>query len=359
MPWRLVREGSAIMTTESPFFSICIPAHDALPLIEKTLSSISAQRFSDWEVIVVDDCSMDGTSEWLESQKIIPFSRFSVIRLDNNKGPFYARRVAFQNARGRYALSVDSDDELVGEWALERLHEVIVRAREQPDIVLFNATVDLDTGKRWVDYAGEGFAPGVVGKDRIVEVFLKTHKLNNLCLKAIKRELLLPAHLERAEGLLMCEDRLEVAGVLAKANHFLLFDEPLYYYRQNDSSTTHGMFELDFFRQQSYVESTVALFFPNNAAFRGQSKQFLMMCADDMYRIARGRSIQETAECYRFIRNEEFFSKTYCSEGATGQRGDRAVLLRLLWSTCFTSAATVAKGLNVIKDFASKISFRS
>lgn len=348
-----------IMVAERPFFSICIPAHDALPLIEKTLGSVGSQRFDDWEVVVVDDSSTDGTAEWLESQTSLPFSKLSVIKLDVNRGPFYARRVAFRSACGRYVLCVDSDDELVGERALERLHEIIVSEEEQPDVVLFNAAVDRDCENRWIDYAVEDLTSGVVDKDHIVELFLRTHKLNNLCLKAIKRELLLPASLEGAEGLLMCEDRLEVAGVLAKANRFLLLDEPLYYYRQNDSSTTHGVFELDYYRQQSYVESEISLLFSKNSALRDLNKQFLMMCADDMYRIARGRTIQETSECYRTIKNEGFFSKAYRSEGATGQRGDRAALLCLLWRGRYAWAATIAKGFNTFKDFSNKFRFRS
>lgn len=344
------------MIAETPFFSICIPAHDALPLIETALGSIAAQCFKDWEVIVVDDCSEDGTAAWLERQVVISPNKLFVVHLDKNKGPFYARKVAFQRSRGRYILCIDADDELIGVEALGSLHKAIIGAETQPDVVLFNATLDRARNTRWVNYASENMTPGIVDKELVTDVFLKTHILNNLCLKAIRRDLLLPVNLKGAEGLLMCEDRLEVAGVLARASHYLLLDERLYYYRQNLASTTHRMFDLDYFRQQSRVESTIAELFSNSPAIPGQRKQFLMMCADDMLRIARGRTVQSAAECYELIRSDEFFSRAYASEGTMAQRGDRAILLRLLWSGYFTQAALIAKCINLIKNSINKLS---
>lgn len=337
------------MMIELPFFSICIPAHNSLPLIKETIASISKQTFTDWEVRIVDDCSEDGTVEWLHSQNVILHDHLHVVSLDANRGPFYARRVAFRAARGRYVLCIDSDDGLVDEGALGRLHDTIVGVDASPDIVLFNATIDGTKRTSWVDYAAEGIHPGEVDKKLAIEVFLKTHKLNNLCLKAIKRDLLLPAVLEGAQGLLMCEDRLEVAGVLAKASCILLLDEPLYYYRQNDASTTHGTFKLDYFLQQSYVESTIAELFAGYAALGGQQRQFLMLCADDMLRVVRGRTVREAADFYKHIRNDAFFAGAYLSEGVVGQRGDHAALLRLLSAGRYSMAVLAAKCLSAFK----------
>jgi len=51
------------MPVDMPFFSIVIPTYNRLPLLRETLESIAQQAFRDFEIIVVDDGSTDGTVE--------------------------------------------------------------------------------------------------------------------------------------------------------------------------------------------------------------------------------------------------------------------------------------------------------
>ena len=50
-----------------PFFSVVIPTYDRLPYLQQALQSVWTQTFKDYEVIVVDDGSTDGTWEYLQS----------------------------------------------------------------------------------------------------------------------------------------------------------------------------------------------------------------------------------------------------------------------------------------------------
>ena len=343
------------MRKEAPFFSICIPAHNSLPLIEDAFSSIASQRFSNWEVVLVDDCSTDDIEYWVHVQKIIPNERLIYIRLEANKGPFYARRRAFRAAHGEYIMCIDSDDSLVGFDALGKLHQTILSANDCPDVVLYNGTIDLQIKQPWIDYSAVGMKDGIVSKERIVYSFLSTHWLNNLSTKAIKREVLLPANLEGFEGLFMCEDRLEVAFVISKANRFLLFDDQLYFYRQNIASTTHRLFDLEYCRQQSFVEASICKLFSRNPNLSAEHRQFLLLWSDDMLRIAQGRNLKDVSDCYSYIREDSFFQDTYRSEGLRGQRFDRALLLRLLWGRSYFSASMFAKLINCFKAFLSHI----
>jgi len=49
-----------------PLFSVIIPTYNRLALLQRTLDSVWAQRFTDFEVAVVDDGSTDGPAEWLD-----------------------------------------------------------------------------------------------------------------------------------------------------------------------------------------------------------------------------------------------------------------------------------------------------
>ena len=91
--------------TTNPLFSVVVPTYNRLPLLAEALGSVWRQTFTDYEVIVVDDGSTDGTAEWLDSQT--PRLRF--LRQEN-KGPGAARNLGAAEAKGEYLAFLDSDD---------------------------------------------------------------------------------------------------------------------------------------------------------------------------------------------------------------------------------------------------------
>jgi glycosyltransferase involved in cell wall biosynthesis len=94
--------------TAAPTVSVIIPAYNAEAFVGRTLASVRAQTFTDFEVIVVDDGSRDRTSDIVaEAAKADP--RFRLIRQANG-GVAAARNRALAEARGRYVANIDSDD---------------------------------------------------------------------------------------------------------------------------------------------------------------------------------------------------------------------------------------------------------
>ena len=104
-----------------PLFSVIIPSYNRLELLRQALTSVWAQTFTDYEVIVVDDDSTDGT--WDELQAL--GSRVHAVR-QHNAGPGVARNLGAQHASGDYLAFLDSDD-LWFPWTLEVYQEVIQR----------------------------------------------------------------------------------------------------------------------------------------------------------------------------------------------------------------------------------------
>lgn len=89
--------------------SIITPSHNSDQFIFQTIQSVLSQSFSDWEMIIVDDCSADNSVEVIQSF-VEQDSRIKLIRLSKNSGAAVARNTAIEAAQGRYIAFLDSDD---------------------------------------------------------------------------------------------------------------------------------------------------------------------------------------------------------------------------------------------------------
>jgi len=92
--------------TEKPVFSVVIAAHNAVRTLPSTVRSVLAQTRPDFEIIVVDDGSTDGTGEALRS---VSDDRIVYVR-QTNQGPAAARNTGVRHAVGDYICLLDSDD---------------------------------------------------------------------------------------------------------------------------------------------------------------------------------------------------------------------------------------------------------
>lgn len=91
-----------------PFFSIVIPTYNRADLLPKTLDTVLAQTFTDYEVIIVDNHSTDNTKAVIE--KYLEDPRFRFIQHDQNYERGKSRNTGMQNATGKFVTFLDSDD---------------------------------------------------------------------------------------------------------------------------------------------------------------------------------------------------------------------------------------------------------
>jgi glycosyltransferase involved in cell wall biosynthesis len=98
---------------EVVFFSVVIPTYNRKPILEKCLKALEMQKLSastsveDYEVVVVDDGSTDGTLQWLEECKN-EFPHVQVFE-QNHQGPSAARNLGVLQAKGDTIIFIDSD----------------------------------------------------------------------------------------------------------------------------------------------------------------------------------------------------------------------------------------------------------
>lgn len=89
--------------------SIITPTYNCGAFIAETMDSVLAQTYTDWEMIIVDDCSTDDTRSVVEAYQAKD-SRFIYYCLEQNSGAAVARTKAMELANGEYMAFLDSDD---------------------------------------------------------------------------------------------------------------------------------------------------------------------------------------------------------------------------------------------------------
>ncbi|MBN1269861.1 MAG: glycosyltransferase [Kiritimatiellae bacterium] len=140
-----------------PTVSVIVGVYNREKYVREAVDSVLAQSFGDFELIVVDDASTDGTDEALQSYG----DRVRLIRRDRNSGlPSVPRNEGMAIARGRYFAFLDSDDF----WYPEKLREQVGFLEAQADVPFCHALCHIvDEASRVLYVRREGEMP--VGED--------------------------------------------------------------------------------------------------------------------------------------------------------------------------------------------------
>lgn len=120
-----------------PKVSVIIPAYNAEAYLAETIRSVLDQSFGDFEVIVVDDGSSDGTLHVARS-----FEPRIRALTKSNGGPASARNLAIRNSRGDYLAFLDSDDL----WVKDKLEEQVALLDSNPEAGLAYGEALMFTG---------------------------------------------------------------------------------------------------------------------------------------------------------------------------------------------------------------------
>lgn len=113
-----------------PTVSVIMPFLDCAPFLEEAIRSVSAQTYGDWELLLVDDGSSDGSEAVAAS-----FARRDPARIRllahpgrENRGASAARNLGLRHARGRYVAFLDGDDV----WLPHKLEEQVALLEADP-----------------------------------------------------------------------------------------------------------------------------------------------------------------------------------------------------------------------------------
>lgn len=127
-------------------FSVIIPVYNKLPHLERSIESVLRQSFTDFELILVDDASIDGSST-----KIDEFNDSRIKKLRRNTpgpGGYAARNLGIENASFEWICFLDADDE----WSKDYLKSVVQIINENKNVELVTVGWEKTTiGKQFQD----------------------------------------------------------------------------------------------------------------------------------------------------------------------------------------------------------------
>ena len=127
--------------------SIIMPSYNSERYIRKSIESIQKQTFTDWELLITDDCSTDQTCDVIASMAQTD-SRIRLFTSAQNAGAGIARNHSISMARGRFIAFCDSDDQ----WLPEKLEKQLAFMMQQDCALSFSSyyTVTEDSEDRGV-----------------------------------------------------------------------------------------------------------------------------------------------------------------------------------------------------------------
>lgn len=202
----------------SPSVSIIIPVYNVAPYLDECIRSVAGQSWTDFELILVDDGSTDGSLDIAEAWQKRD-SRIRVASIDHG-GPGKARNTGVDYSQSKYITFIDSDD-TVGDDYLKCLMEGM-------------ASGDCDFSMMEVSWQPRQAAARVLSREKAMEEFLyQKSSFASVCGKMFKRELL---EEERFSEEILYEDLDLMARILLNADKIGIVDRNLYFYRKHDAS---------------------------------------------------------------------------------------------------------------------------
>ena len=208
--------------------SIIIPVYNKRRYLDNLLNQIARQTFSDFECILIDDGSTDGSAEICDAFALRD-SRFVVKHIPNG-GVAHARNVGLDLAAGAYITFIDADDEVTPEY-LDNLYKCITQSGA--DIVIGSLAGIRDHNPAIVP-ARNPFPPGTHLLAEDLVSFARIQKSFGTygwcCAKLLSRELI--ADTRFTEGLVLAEDFDFYLKLYPAVSTIYYDDKPNYLYRQ-------------------------------------------------------------------------------------------------------------------------------
>lgn len=125
-----------------------MPAYNAEKYIEAAIRSVLRQTWTEFELLVIDDCSQDSTAEIAE-RLAAEDGRITLLRNTENAGVSASRNVGAERAGGEWIAFLDSDDI----WREDKLERQLALLERHPDAVLsYTASAFMDESGRMYSY---------------------------------------------------------------------------------------------------------------------------------------------------------------------------------------------------------------
>lgn len=214
-------------------FSICIPMYNSVEYIDRCLNSVLSQSYKNYEIIVVDDGSTDGSLDVVKKYSK-QYEKISYIS-KKHEGIISARQDAYKIAKGDFVLNLDSDDYLES----DTLHCIAeLQNKYRCDCVIFGCNLIVDGKKK---FRSESYDLLLVkDKKTLFKMLALDSTLNSVCRKSFSKKILdhrsYAAFLGKNHG----EDLIQTIEIFENSSEVLFTSKKLYNYVVNHNSVTQN-----------------------------------------------------------------------------------------------------------------------
>ena len=214
---------------KNPKISVIVSVYNTEKYIEKCLDSLLNQTYSNIEIVVINDCSTDGSLKILKKYAK-KYDNMMLIENKENKGLSYSRNVGLEKATGKYIGYIDSDD-YVDSTYYEQMMKAI--KKEKSEIAIADMKIVYEDGS-FPDYVSKG-CNGEVNTLNIIKNGLAA----SACNKLFKREII--EKYKFSEGKLN-EDLAVILPSIVAAKKISYVENNNYYYVQHTGSIQNSRF---------------------------------------------------------------------------------------------------------------------
>ena len=224
----------------NPQISVIIPIYNAEEFLAECIDSILNQSFSDFELLLIDDKSTDGSRK-ICLDYAAKDRRISFFANEENRGQAIRRNQGIREAKGEYIAFIDSDDFVANDY-LEKLWKA--SEQKKADVVsmgYLECIMDDESGEYYASQEKNVVKDNTyVYKDKRkrIELFCQSRFIVTPWGKLYRRGFLLECNLLFED--ITSEDTFFCFAVLYKADTYLLIKDSLYYYRQTPYSSMRG-----------------------------------------------------------------------------------------------------------------------
>ncbi len=212
-----------------PELSIIVPVYNAEKYLHSCMDSIIMQTFTDWELILVDDGSSDGSGKICDAYAAED-SRIRVLH-QNNGGACAARNIALDMVRGQYLTFVDSDDEY---GTCTTLEVNVQKLKQDSSISVLQFPYVYVEGDRKRQYSHKNMV--LCSKTDVYEHFLlediRGYLWNKIFKASLFDDIRFPSDISLAEDMYVLQD------ILDKIDCFCFSEEGQYLYYRREGSIT-------------------------------------------------------------------------------------------------------------------------
>lgn len=219
--------------------SVVIPAFNCATVIGDTIKSVIESGLSEFEILIVDDGSFDGTAEICDDL-VKSDPRIRCIH-QNNAGVSAARNRGLREAVGDYIWFVDADDSVKAD-SMQQVGSIL--QGESPDMLVFG--LEFDYFHKGRIYRRDELLPAAKGMksaeecSQMLYALFRSNSLSSLCTRLISRRILLEEGLFLCEEMRLYEDLEFVLRLHHHCSRIYFYPEAIYQYHQSEDEGNAG-----------------------------------------------------------------------------------------------------------------------